>query len=127
MTLLLDTHAFLWFIEDDERLSDTARDAIVNGQNRVLFSIASGWEMAIKVNIGKLRLAVPYGELLPAQVVNNGMFTLEVQWPHLWYYYRLPLYHRDPFDRMLVAQTLCDGLTLVSEDSLLDQYEIQRL
>ena len=127
MRLLLDTHAFLWFVADDRRLSATSLQAICDPRNVVHFSTASAWEIAIKTNIGKLQLAVPYGEMLPGELDRNGMASLHIAWPHLWRYHRLPLYHRDPFDRMLVAQALADDLTLVSKDTMLDRYGVERL
>ena len=127
MRLLLDTHAFLWSLEASDRLSVTARTAIQDGANQKLVSHASLWEITIKVALGKLELASPWEETLrdierlaPGTVLACTARDLEVL-------FRLPQHHRDPFDRMLVAQALRGDLTLVSNDEALDAYGVRRL
>lgn len=117
MTLLLDTHTVLWWHEDDDRLSAAARQAIGRA-DVVLVSAASGWEVAIKVGLGKLRLQAPFDEIVAANTFTELPVTLR-------HTVALPDAggpHRDPFDRLLVAQALVEGATLVSRDAALRDY-----
>ena len=127
MKLLLDTHAFLWFISGDAALSGQARALIEDETNDKLVSIGSLWEIAIKNNIGKLPLAKPFGQLIPEQLQRGGFEVLGLTVEHTAKLAQLPLHHRDPFDRMLVAQCLAENLPLVSSDDALDAYGIKRL
>ena len=127
MSLLLDTHAFLWFIGGDRRLSGQAQTAIESGDNLKFVSIASLWEVAIKVSLGKLHIHGPFGELIPKQMRNNGFDLLHIELGHLSLVSTLPFHHRDPFDRLLAAQCRADGLTVVSRDQVFDQYDDDRL
>ena len=123
MRLLLDAHALLWATGDSSKLSETARTAINDTDNDVLVSIATLWEIAIKSNIGKLTIPADFFEKLEP----SGYEILEIQLEHVRHYQTLPLHHRDPFDRILVAQTACEGLTLVTRDPLFDPYGITTL
>jgi len=125
--LLLDTHAFLWFISGDAALSGKARALIEDEANDKLVSIGSLWEIAIKNSIGKLPLAKPFGQLIPEQLQRGGFEVLGLTVEHTAQLAQLPLHHRDPFDRMLVAQCLAENLPLVSNDDALDAYGIKRL
>jgi PIN domain nuclease of toxin-antitoxin system len=127
VTALLDTHSFLWFIAGDSRLSETARRFIADPQNTVLVSRASLWEIAIKVSIGKLGLAQPYGELIPQQLEHQRIGVLRVELPHLAAVATLPLHHRDPFDRLIIAQALTEIVPAVSIDGAFDAYSVQRI
>ena len=127
MRLLLDTHIFLWFIGGDERLSETARSLIEDDQNQVYLSVASLWEMAIKISLGKLSLARPYETLIPEQIDQNQLELMGITLPHTTVVVSLPYHHRDPFDRMIIAQALTEQLTLVSGDPVFDLYEIDRV
>ena len=127
MKILLDTHAFLWFIEDSPKLSTEARSAIEDGFNEPLISVASLWEMAIKVSIGKLDLKKPFETFVPDQIELNGFDQLAISFQHIAAVAKLPFHHRDPFDRLLVAQALVEGIPLVSADDLLDAYGIIRV
>lgn len=127
MRLLLDTHAFLWFIEDSPKLSSLARAMIEDAVNAPLLSVASLWEMAIKTSIGKLVLARPFETLVPDQLEINGIDQLAIDFRHVALVVELPFHHRDPFDRLLVAQALMEGLPIVSADSSLDAYGVKRL
>ena len=104
MRLLLDTHSFLWFIGGDKRLSDKAKAAIADLDNEAFLSTASLWEIVVKMNIGKLTLPQPFGELIPEQLLRNEIKVLRAELSHMVRYIALPLHHRDPFDRMIVAQ-----------------------
>lgn len=127
MNLLLDTHAFLWFMEGSDRLSQRARIEIESGSGRRILSVASAWEMAIKASLGKLVLTKPLGELLPVLLADSGIELLPIEVPDLARVAALPFHHRDPFDRLLAAQALERGLTLVSTDVAFDAYGVARM
>ncbi|HSL20590.1 MAG TPA: type II toxin-antitoxin system VapC family toxin [Vicinamibacterales bacterium] len=124
MKLLLDTHAFLWWIEGTPAVGRRARVAVANPDNEVLFSIASCWELAIKLSLGKLRLAESLDRFIPEQLRVNGFSLLDVDLRHVVRVADLPFRHRDPFDRLLVAQALEDDLTVVSADRVFRKYGV---
>ena len=126
MRVLLDTHAFLWGITDDPRLSLRARDAIADATERFL-SIASCWEMAIKVSRRRLTLPKPIELLIPEQLGLNQFRLLQIDLDDVSRVATLPLHHRDPFDRLLAAQALSDDLTLVSIDPVFRKYGVKRV
>ncbi|SRR6266404_1402361 len=103
MRLLLDTHTFLWFFIGDNTLSRTARTLIEDESNEKFFSIASLWEIAIKVSIGKLTLTAPFDDIFPDQLAKNGIDVLTITPAHASAVTNLPFHHRDPFDRLLIA------------------------
>jgi PIN domain nuclease of toxin-antitoxin system len=125
--LLLDTHSFLWFIEGSPRLSATARALIEPTTNDVVLSVASGWEIAIKVSSGKLNLGEPFATLIPRQLQTNMIQLLPISFSHLAAVATLPFHHRDPFDRMLIAQAQVEQMPIVSADAAFDAYGIRRL
>lgn len=127
MKLLLDTHALLWFLAGDSRLSTDARTAIENLGNTRMFSVASAWEIAIKTSLGKLNLTGPFHELIPDQLWANSIELLPISPSHLNGLLTLPLHHRDPFDRILVSQAITESASVVSADAALDRYGIPRL
>jgi len=127
MDLLLDTHTFLWFSVDDPQLSLAARQALVDPANKPHLSVATLWELAIKVQLGKLRLHAPFEDVLKAVYAQQRLTILNISQQHLHRYFSLPLEHRDPFDRMIIAQSLADGLTIVGNDAAMDAYGIRRL
>lgn len=127
MRLLLDTHAFLWWITDSPLLSKKARAAIGKSGSECFLSLASCWEMAIKASLGKLTLAQPLERFLPEQLAANGFQLLEIDFRHMVRVESLPFHHRDPFDRLLVAQASAEKLSLVSGDAALDAYGVKRL
>lgn len=118
--LLLDTHVFLWWRGNDRRLRAAARAAIAKA-DVVLVSAASAWEAAIKAQLGKLELP----DSFEAGVVESGFEKLAIGFTHAEYAARLPLHHRDPFDRMLVAQALVEGLALVTHDRRIEPYAVE--
>jgi PIN domain nuclease of toxin-antitoxin system len=126
MDLLLDTHTFLWFVWDDPLLSAVAKAWIVDPANRKLVSLASCWEMAIKVRIGKLQLGEPSATFLPREITRNNFELLPIELRHAAAVESLPLHHRDPFDRMLIAQARVEQIPLISADTIIDQYGIPR-
>ena len=127
MRLLLDTHAFLWWITDDPSLSNAARAAIANGKSQCFLSVASCWEMAIKSSIGKLRLTKPVERFIPEELAANDFQLLAMDFKHAAKVETLPFHHRDPFDRLLVAQSLTEKMTLLSADAVLSEYGVKRL
>lgn len=127
MNLLLDTHALLWFLNDDPSLSAAAKALIQDPANRKLVSVASCWEIAIKVGLKKLDLGEPATTFLPRELGTNGFDLLGIELIHATSVESLPPHHRDPFDRMLVAQSMIEKLPVVSVDAQLDAYGITRL
>lgn len=127
MRLLLDTHAVLWFYESDPKLSGHALSHITAPANTVYVSIASYWEIAIKSQLGKYQLHPSFDEYMRGAVAGNGFHTLAIDPHHVSLVANLPLHHRDPFDRMLVAQAIAEQMQLVSNDAALDAYAITRV
>lgn len=125
MRVLLDTHAFLWWVRDDGRLSGKARDALSDAGNELLFSVVSGWEIAIKAQLGQLRASEDVGAYLSGQLSINSMQVLPVYLSHAVRAADLPNHHRDPFDRLLVAQALVEDLPLVSVDPEISRYPVE--
>ena len=124
MNLLLDTHAFLWFIDGSPKLSPRARGVIEDEGNAKAVSIASLWEMGIKISLRRLSLEQPFEDLIPRQMELNGFVLLPLRITHIAKSITLPLHHRDPFDRILVAQCMAEGLSIVSADSVFDEYAV---
>ena len=127
MKVLLDTHTFLWWITDDPKLSLRVRGIISDGENEVFISAATGWEIAIKAQIGRLKLPDEPRRFILEQLKINGMKSLPIEMRHALHISTLPIHHQDPFDRMLVAQCLAENLPLVSSDSAFDTYRVRRL
>lgn len=128
MRILLDTHTFLWFVLDDSRLSRQARTIIEDPEVEVLISPASYWEIAIKISLGKYSLAVSYEEFWRHGVEANGFKILPIEIHHTAVLIDMGYRgHRDPFDRLLVAQALAEHIPLVSADVGLAEYNIQRI
>ena len=121
MNLLLDTHAFIWFVEGSIELSQNAKDSILDTNNIKYISVASLWEMSIKVNQGKLSLKSPF-ESVMEDIIENDFILLNVNFEHLVENSKLPWHHRDPFDRLLISQSNIEGMTLVSRDSEFKNY-----
>lgn len=127
MRLLLDTHALLWFVWNHPNLTAAARTLIGDPNNTILLSVASMWEIAIKVSIGKLSLADPYEVFMNQAIATTGLTVLPIEMRHAAELTTLPFHHRDPFDRMLVAQAVVEKTPLVSADSLLDADPVNRV
>ncbi|MAP10244.1 MAG: PIN domain nuclease [Rhodopirellula sp.] len=127
MNLLLDTHAFLWFIADDARLSFDARTAIESPKNQKWVSVASCWEISIKTGLGKLTLSDPVEEFLPREISANHFSLLPIQLAHATFVSGMPNHHRDPFDRLLISQVMLESFEMVSCDAAFDAYGIKRI
>ncbi|MEM8558406.1 MAG: type II toxin-antitoxin system VapC family toxin [Bacteroidota bacterium] len=127
MSLLFDTHTFLWWATEPTRLSDAAHRALSSDANATFLSVVVLWEIQIKVQIGKLSLTMPLSDLVNEQCAANGFVVLPVEPRHVYALDALPLHHRDPFDRLLLAQAEADGLTLVSRDGAFSPYGVSTL
>lgn len=127
MNILLDTHAFLWFVDANPKLSAKAQSEIESPANRKWVSLASCWEIAIKVGLGKLKLSDSVGVFVPRELTANGFSLLPIDLKHAMFVSDLPLHHRDPFDRLLIAQCLVDELGFVSGDEAMDAYGVNRI
>lgn len=126
MNYLLDTHAFLWFILDDAQLSSRARELIIDEQNDIYFSPASYWELAIKISIGKNQLPGHFVPFLHRQIDLNDFTILPITVEHAGKVASLPYHHRDPFDRLIIAQALVEKMSVISNDRMMDQYGVSR-
>jgi PIN domain nuclease of toxin-antitoxin system len=127
MRVLLDTHTFLWWIDNDRRLPTRVRALMGDGSNVLLFSAVSGWEIAIKARLGKLQLPEDLASFLTAQLVRNHVTILSIHLSHTLHVYTLPALHRDPFDRLLVAQSQLEQLPILTADPLIQQYSVQTI
>ncbi len=127
MRLLLDTHTFLWFIMGSPNLSAAARSLIEDAANEKFVSVASLWEIAIKLSIGKLNLSAPFDVLISQQLSLNGFELLNIEIDHTAVVATLPFHHRDPFDRLLVAQAAVEKMSIISIDPVFDAYPVSRL
>lgn len=127
MKLLLDTQALLWFLGDDPRLSGPAKAALLDVSNERWLSPISLLEIAVKVSIGKLVLHAPFGDLFPGQLTANKIQLLAIDSAHAEKVATLPLHHRDPFDRLIIGQSLVEPMTVISSDVAFDAYGVTRI
>lgn len=127
MRLLIDTQAIIWFAENNPQLSATARGAIEAPENDCFVSMASFWEISIKMNLGKLNINNLTLLEFMDEVTTNGFPTLDIQRDHVLENEKLPLLHRDPFDRLIIAQAIAENMPVVSSDPAFDLYPIQRI
>ena len=125
MKLLLDTHVFLWWVLDAPELSDAAKRLMINGENNLYWSAASSWEVAIKYQLGKLPLPHDPGHYIPKLLATNAIESIPITDEHSFTTGRLPFYHRDPFDRILVAQAMVEGLAILSKDAAFSHYAVK--
>lgn len=124
MRFLLDTHALLWMFSDARRLSAAAAAVIRDPNSDLLFSIASYWEIGIKISLGKLTLSKGWQEKVPAELARNGIKWLAINPTHIHRLAQLPFHHRDPFDRLLVSQAVVEDLSIITKDGLFSDYGI---
>jgi PIN domain nuclease of toxin-antitoxin system len=127
MRLLLDTHVFIWWADNPEKLSPAALAALEDEGNELLLSVASVWEMQIKIQLGKVKLSVPLKDLVKNQQETNNLTVSPVALPHVLALDALPFHHKDPFDRLLIAQSIEEDLTLVTADSQFSAYSVKLL
>lgn len=126
MRLLLDSHTFLWWADTSERLSPRALAACESVDNSLYLSLASLWELQLKINLGKLQLNGTLADIIAKQR-GQGLQLLEIAPDHIYATSKLPMIHADPFDRLLVAQATTEGMTLVTADRKLGQYDVEVL
>ena len=126
MKYLLDTHTLLWFLKGDKKLSDKALRLIDSPRNSKFLSIVSLWEIAVKVSLGKLVLNKPFEKLFPEQLHFNRIEILDITVDSLIKLTTLPFHHRDPFDRLIIAQALVEDLPIIGTDAAFDAYGISR-
>ena len=127
MKLLLDTHTFIWWANEPEKLSEKAVAACQDDTNTLLLSVVSVWEMQIKMQLGKLKVSRPIEGLIKTQQQANGLQVLSIELAHVLSLSSLPSYHKDPFDRLLIAQANVEGATLVSVDPTFSSYGVRVL
>ena len=127
MKCLLDTHAFIWLITEDPKLSDPARNCILDGRTTLYLSGASIWEIVIKYNIGKLRLPGHPQTFISKQLATNSIEELPITFKHAFNLQHLPDHHKDPFDRMLVAQAIFEKLSIITIDPIIAQYPVKTI
>jgi len=124
MDILLDTHVFMWFMNGDKSLTDSVRKIIADVNNKCYFSIASIWEIAIKHSTNKLELASGFNNIQDF-MIENDIELLPISFEHIQRLLKLDYHHRDPFDRIIIAQGLEDGLTILSKDSNFVKYKVK--
>ncbi len=124
MNLLLDTHIFIWAAIAPDKLSQQVRQVLQDPANTILVSVVTAWEMQIKAQIGRLSLPMPVKEFVTVQRAINNMQILPVRESHIWVLDELPLHHRDPFDRLLIAQAINEKCQLVTADPAFENYPV---
>ncbi len=128
MKVLLDTCAFLWLVTNDTgHLTETATGTFLDGDNEIFFSIVSAWEISIKAGIGKLDVPLPVHNFLTEQIRLNELSVLPVELSHVTKVSELPFHHKDPFDRLLIAQAMIEGIPILTGDSLFDAYKVRTI
>jgi PIN domain nuclease of toxin-antitoxin system len=123
--VLLDTHALLWLVTQDARLSETAKSLFLDGNNNFFLSAVTGFEIAVKFSLGKLKLAESPQQFIENRLKNNFLTALPITLPHTYRLANLPFHHRDPFDRLLVAQALEEAIPILTADGLLSRYNVE--
>ncbi len=127
MKHLLDTHTLLWIVNDDPRLSETAKSLFLEERNEMFCSLASIWELAIKISMGKLSLDQPLQLFIDEQIFGNNIKILFIETRHILPLENLPFHHKDPFDRLIIAQAMVEKIPVISKDIWFDSYPIQRI
>lgn len=127
MKYLLDTHALLWVAQDDSRLSQTAKSLFLDDRHGMVLSLASIWELAIKISLAKLSIDQPLQSFIHEHIYGNNIEILFIQTKHILPLESLPFHHKDPFDRLIIAQALVEGIPIISKDAWFDSYLVQRI
>jgi PIN domain nuclease of toxin-antitoxin system len=122
---MLDTHTFLWWDANPEKLSASVMEALSNPENSIFLSVVSAWEVQIKKQLGKLYLSIPLDEMIESQEQVNRMVVLPVELKHVLALDNLPAHHKDPFDRLLIAQAKAEQMAIASADPLFAQYDVK--
>jgi PIN domain nuclease of toxin-antitoxin system len=124
MKYLLDTHAFLWFVTDDNRLSSKAKSIIQDSNNEIYFSAASAWEISTKTKLGRLKLGRNLESFIIEQLTENSFGPLAITVSHSLYTEKLPQIHKDPFDRIMISQTKVENMVLITRDKEIREYKV---
>ena len=127
MKYLIDTHTLLWIVTKNPKLSDKAKAIYLNPENEILISLASIWEMAIKISIKKLSIDEPLKDFIRNHVKGNDIKILNVELSHILALENLPFFHRDPFDRLIICQSINEDVPIISADRLFDSYHVNRI
>jgi PIN domain nuclease of toxin-antitoxin system len=127
MKILLDTHCWLWWISEPERLKESARRQIADRRNEIYLSAASSWEIAIKYSIGKLGLPEPPQDFVPKRLARDAISPLPIQHLHALHVSALPQHHKDPFDRLIISQAMIEGIPIMTVDRQFEPYDVKLL
>jgi PIN domain nuclease of toxin-antitoxin system len=127
MNYLLDTHTLLWIVTDDKQLSRKVKKLFLDEENEIFFSIASLWEISIKVSLGRLELGQPLSDFCSRHIIGNKIRLLDIKLEHLEVLETLKFYHRDPFDRLIVCQSMVEKIPVLSNDKVFSKYSINRI
>lgn len=125
MNLLLDTHAFIWWAPEPDKLSERVLNLLKNRENQLILSVASAWEMQIKMQLGKLKLETALQDLIKSQQITNELKILVVNLKHVLELDKLPYHHKDPLDRILIAQANIEDFTIASKDDIFSKYPVK--
>ena len=127
MRYILDTHTLLWIVDDNPKLGDEAKTIYLNDHNDIFASIASIWEMAIKISLNKLNIPGTLSEFVKDHIRGNKIDIINIELNHLYQLENLNYFHRDPFDRLIIAQAIAENIPVISSDKAFDDYPIQRI
>ena len=127
MKCLLDTHVLLWILSDDKRLSVNAKNKFLDPKNMIYLSVASIWEMSIKISLKKLKLKTSLEKIIDDYVIGNDINLLSIESSHIYPLQKLPFHHRDPFDRLIVCQAIYEKMPIITSDKNFDLYSVERI
>jgi len=127
MKFLIDTHTLLWIVSNDKKLSETAKKFYLNSENEIFVSLSSIWEMAIKISLKKLSIGEPLKDFIQGQIKGNDIKILNIEIEHILRLENLPFHHRDPFDRLIISQSMSENIPVLSSDKVFDLYPIKRI
>ncbi len=127
MKYILDTHALLWILTNSPQVSEAAKELYLNSGNTIYFSMAGLWEMSIKISLKKLSIGEPINEFVQNHISGNDITLLNIELPHIFLLEKLPYHHGDPFDRLLICQSIYENIPIISSDSMFDSYPIKRI
>ncbi|MBN1290433.1 MAG: type II toxin-antitoxin system VapC family toxin [Candidatus Latescibacteria bacterium] len=127
MKYLIDTHVLLWIITEDKKLSDIVKQIYLNSENEIFFSLACIWEMAIKISLGKIFIDQPLDKFIDKYIKGSNIEILMIDLQDVIKIETLPFFHRDPFDRLIIAQSIEKDIPILSSDSIFDAYTVKRI
>lgn len=127
MKYIIDTHALLWIIDNNSQLSQKVKEIYLNESNEILLSIASIWEMAIKISLKKLVIPGVLSDFVKNHIIGNNIRIIDIRLSHIYRLESLQYHHRDPFDRLIISQSIDENISIISSDSRFDQYDVDRI